>query len=71
MIHTVRIIAAWAAIICIILIAALVSQLWDERERRKARSARDHAKEQITRGFPTPLKNRALEAANRSSHKPK
>jgi hypothetical protein len=40
---------------------------WNGRKRRKAR-------ERITRGFnapmPTPLKNRALEAANRTA-KPK
>ena len=65
-----RVVFAWIAILCIIGIATIVSQLWDDRERRKARAAREKAKEQITRGFPTPLKNRALEAANRTA-KPK
>ncbi len=65
-----RIVAAWLAILSIIAIAAVISQAWDDRERRKAKDAREKVREQITRGFPTPLKNRALEAANRPS-KPK
>jgi hypothetical protein len=70
MMHIARVAAAWIALLAIIAIAAVISQLWDERERRKVNAAREKAKEQITRGFPTPLKNRALEAANRTA-KPK
>jgi hypothetical protein len=57
-----RVVAAWVAILCILGIAALASQLWDERERRRGKN-----KERITRGFDSPeAKHRALEAANRT-----
>jgi len=37
-----RVVTAWIAILCVIGIATVVSQWWDDRERAKARKASDN-----------------------------